>query len=525
MSVNQTVLPTAGAPPVKLVTVHGTGAGDPDSVSGPRWWQLNSAFQKALGERIDLKSDHIEIVPFQWDFGPNSETDRRRAADALLTRLVGYDDAGIDYHLIGHSHGGSVLYNTLLKSVDEDRRLQRLQSWTTIGTPFLDYRKNRFMFQRLTGLGLTIYSTGLIAIVIAMAFWMFGTSAGFDVESYGQVWGLSDAMMQSLRALDLDDLLHQFSVALVVYASLCLIALFLLEQRKRGWFTVAEKRRLEDWYGKNWLGLWHQEDEAISALLNVRHVSGDIIPSTFLAPIVGYIQLVLVGLVGLVLVWDVVIGDGHVLLELALDVGGPSTYWDPELGQFQDTEPVVDWIVFTILLVMVLAVAGASVWLVTLLLRGLARVIGIPVAFVFNKIIWSSVRQRAWGDDLPAEDVWRIAAHPPEFTRATACLPDIVAAPLRDHSDHHAISTLNKVRLMLGMTNGGAVQPDVRAELGETLNWQELIHTSYFEVPAFVDLVALQLGRAGFSTLRDGFATPSTQRHELTDWLDSQSPA
>ena len=37
-------------PPVRLITVHGTGAGDV-TATGDRWWQLDSRFMLALGQR------------------------------------------------------------------------------------------------------------------------------------------------------------------------------------------------------------------------------------------------------------------------------------------------------------------------------------------------------------------------------------------------------------------------------------------------------------------------------------------
>lgn len=509
--------------PVKLVLVHGTGAGDPENISGERWWQLDSAFHNALGERINLDPAHVEIVPFQWEVGPNSEKDRRAAAANLLELLASFENAGVPYYLIGHSHGGSVIYNTLLQSVDQARRLTLLQHWITIGTPFLDYRMNRFMYQRLTGMGLTIYSTGLIALFMALAYWVFRTTGNFDVRAYVQDWGLTPAMVENAVAMDFDLLLHNFAIALTIYAGICLCVLFFLERRKRGWFTKAEKRQVEDWYGDQWLGLWHQEDEAISALTNVKRISGSIIPSTFLSPVVTYIQLGLIALIGVLVVWDIVFADGHLFSTMALEIGGPSTSLDEETGVYEEFEGDEHWAFLTFMILFILSMIGALVWLATLMLKAVARMIGWPLSIVLNKIIWSSVRQRAWGDDLPKEDVRDIAPQPPEFQRSMPCLPEAVAAPLRDHSDGHAISTLNKVRMMLGMAEGGVIQPDVRAELGEALNWQELIHTSYFEVPAFVDLLAMHLIRLGLGPSRDGFQTDRSSRQELIDWLDEQA--
>ena len=98
---------------IKLITVHGTGAGD-TSPTGDKWWQLGSAFLREFQKRIDLDPARVEVVPFQWDDGPNSEHHRRVAGRNLFKLVLDLEKAGTEYHLIGHSHGGSVIYNMLL---------------------------------------------------------------------------------------------------------------------------------------------------------------------------------------------------------------------------------------------------------------------------------------------------------------------------------------------------------------------------------------------------------------------------
>jgi hypothetical protein len=53
----------------KLITVHGTNAGDQNG-EGERWWQKKSPFQKRLAEWFDL--DGVEIEPFHWNEGPTA---------------------------------------------------------------------------------------------------------------------------------------------------------------------------------------------------------------------------------------------------------------------------------------------------------------------------------------------------------------------------------------------------------------------------------------------------------------------
>jgi len=47
------------------------------------------------------------------------------------------------------------------------------------------------------------------------------------------------------------------------------------------------------------------------------------------------------------------------------------------------------------------------------------------------------------------------------------------------------------------MTRKPQNSPDMRTQLSEQLNWRELIHTTYFDIPEFADLAAYGLHKAG----------------------------
>jgi hypothetical protein len=513
--------------PTKLITVHGTSAGDLDSVEGHRWWQLNSTFQKELEKRIHLDRDTCEVVPFRWDIGPNSEAQRRLAGAALLDLLKEHEDAGAAYYLIGHSHGGSVIYHALLKSVHQGKKLTGLRQWCTVGTPFLDYRANRFMFQRLSGAGLTAYSTGVFALLLAMVYWVIGQHNAFDFIARAEYLELSPEVIAHIANWDFNQVMHNFALALTIYGVSCVVLLFFLERHKKGWANVKEKQQVEAWYGATWCGLWHRDDEAISALLNVQRVAIDIVPSTFLTPIVGFLQLFLVWGTGLMLCFDIVFKGGQKVGAFAFWLSSPYAITDEETGaviSVNDTglifgssgshwSGMIEGILLTLI---VLALVG---WLLTKGLRYLVKKLGRPLAFILNGIVWRSVRNTAWGDDLLAEDVHFVGASPPLFDRKFGPLPSVVATPLSKHSDANAIETLSKVRKLLGMTEGTGAQADVRSELGDTLNWQELIHTSYFEVPTFVDLIAVSLVSAGLGSFKEGFDPAQITQQTLEDLL------
>ncbi|MEM7544723.1 MAG: hypothetical protein AAF367_04235 [Pseudomonadota bacterium] len=509
----QSTPPPAASQPV-LITVHGTGAGD-ETAEGERWWQLGSGFQAALGERLDLDPDRVAILPFQWAQGLNSETMRRLAARDLLDLLYELEESGQDYYLIGHSHGGSVIYNALLMSLRKDRRLQHMRQWCTVGTPFLDYRPNRRLWQRLAGVNLMIYAIAIFAILTGLSFlvrdWIdpLTSERGDLVRTYAQLIGIFGLLLLLI--------LYRRGRSSVIRIEGTL--------KIHGGFSKPEKRRVEAEYGKYWLGLWHQEDEAISALANIRHVSMPIVMPEFLSHIFANLRLVLVVLLGLFLAFDTLWG-GAWLEDLTI-------LWVPEEettaieDRIEDNDLITHFmfslLLFGILFLFFKILFGVMRWMARLLrVPVAASLAGYGIAAIINRVIWANIRQSTWGDDLVQEDVYGIAAHPPHFEGSFAPLPDVISRPLSTHSETNAIVTLRKVRQALGTVEVDDAPDSIRHQLSESLNWQELIHTSYFEIPELVDLVAISLHRAGFGPLKPGFATGGADLTQLEDWLDEQ---
>lgn len=70
------------------------------------------------------------------------------------------------YALVGHSHGGSVIYSALIVSIDKRRELKHLRCWCTIGTPFLVCAPRKLLFARLDLASLCIYVFAIASFVI-----------------------------------------------------------------------------------------------------------------------------------------------------------------------------------------------------------------------------------------------------------------------------------------------------------------------------------------------------------------------
>jgi len=154
---------TAGARPI-LVVVHGTEDGpvrpadflielyySPDEVlemregwkRGERWWQADSRLFQRLSERIvDVHGSHLSdpdaVLRFTWS-GANLESDRVWAAQDLADSLAGLARDGRSIHVFAHSHGGNVVSRALLRLRRQPEVLSAIRSVTCFGTPFFCY--------------------------------------------------------------------------------------------------------------------------------------------------------------------------------------------------------------------------------------------------------------------------------------------------------------------------------------------------------------------------------------------------
>ncbi|OHV96000.1 hypothetical protein AKG95_14135 [Janthinobacterium lividum] len=111
----------------RVIFVHGTGATALDDV-GQAWWQRDGYLWKefiCLGYLPEA---------FIWS-GQNSERARRAAGITLRARIEQINKLGEQVHLIGHSHGGSVIKHALeyLPLVTA----ACIVSWSTVGTPVM----------------------------------------------------------------------------------------------------------------------------------------------------------------------------------------------------------------------------------------------------------------------------------------------------------------------------------------------------------------------------------------------------
>jgi hypothetical protein len=228
-----------------IITIHGTGAGRLNPVN-PHWESPNSRFAQELRNALGGKYRWAE--PFCWN-GNNYESDRRRAAARLLRRLRNEDAFGNRYHLIAHSHGGSIVWHALVGSVRIRRRqLEGLASWTTVGTPFLAFGPD--------------YAAWWLPVVSALALAVCA-GGGFLLRE-----ALLDreAILDDANPFALVGTLTLFGLVALTTTWLSIQSGLSVAHWIGAWADATGSQVAARLYRSRWLAIWHSEDEPIRGL-------------------------------------------------------------------------------------------------------------------------------------------------------------------------------------------------------------------------------------------------------------------
>ncbi|MDX2258481.1 MAG: hypothetical protein NW205_06140 [Hyphomicrobiaceae bacterium] len=265
-----------------LITVHGTFAHvatPPGAEMAPQgyaapWWQPGSTFDRDLHAMLEAADGEIETVPFIWS-GANSEQARRDAATALLARLRDLEARGEPYVLIGHSHGGSVISRALIAAATAGEQLPGLKRWITIGTPFVELKKERFLFQRLPLLLQALYVASIMLLVM------------FAFATIGELF-LDPSLLSNQTQLT------RIVVQLALTAAPFLV--FWLLARTYDWRRLFPYRRrnmerARTAFADRWVGLCHRDDEAVQGLGQLSRVRLSLFEPGFAVPTISFIAV------------------------------------------------------------------------------------------------------------------------------------------------------------------------------------------------------------------------------------------
>lgn len=188
-----------------VILVHGTGAALAED-QGPAWWQVGGKFQTWLekngGARWQVQPPlfgELKLHPsgqylfvenhiFHWS-GKNSEATRREAGERLAESLWELEKNGRPYALVGHSHGGSIVWHALLHLYSTGRPLHSLRSAVTLGTPFLRFGPRYALLRQLM---LVISAT--IGVSILQKYWLDFWNQSSDLLNSGEYSSLALAI-------------------------------------------------------------------------------------------------------------------------------------------------------------------------------------------------------------------------------------------------------------------------------------------------------------------------------------------
>lgn len=263
-----------------IVTVHGTFAhinappvenGGTSSAGSPAatipWWQKESGFGKLVAEMSGDEGANVHIEPFIWS-GENSEFERRAAGAKLLNLLKDLEARGEPYSIVAHSHGGSVVSSALMQSIGRNIRLDGLRKWITVGTPFVELHKERYLFLRLPIFLKALFVASLMLLFMFLFFMLN------DIAMNG--W------LNSSRG---KSILYVISAVL---ASLPFIVFFVVAKFWDGRRLFFYRRRVihkaHARYGAKWVGLCHEDDEVVQGLTSLKSVDTPIFHKNFAVP-------------------------------------------------------------------------------------------------------------------------------------------------------------------------------------------------------------------------------------------------
>jgi hypothetical protein len=189
----------------------------------------------------------------------------------LLDLLYRQESARRPYHLIGHSHGGSVIWLALQEAAASGKPLDHLRSWATLGTPFLNFRPQPIEWWRFLP----------VLVVIGLLADFFAWRRGSQVLTPWSVMDIVPLVPDLWRSGEYAVLLLFPLLWLMLLAVLLRCATYsfvLVRSRRANRASEALKRRAFEAHSKYYLGIWSPNDEAINGLTATLLLEGKVAP-------------------------------------------------------------------------------------------------------------------------------------------------------------------------------------------------------------------------------------------------------
>jgi hypothetical protein len=453
---------------VAIITVHGTGDTAPD-LDGPKWFQRGSHFSEALKQHLSQRGVSADIVPFLWS-GANSASEREKGAERLSGKIKTIAPHYSSVHLIGHSHGGNVANDAavLLRwGRGKQRAKEPLHSLTTIGTPFLNSRTS--MGQSIAGLlflAITWASVPLFVLMTTLlTMWALTVSGAADMQQ-GDTLGFFGDLFRNFP---------QDRAWLILW--LCVLGaglplLYMLRLATRGLRRIMRPRKATD--ARSVFAVVHGNDEAISFLQQIEKLPLEPFPSGSL----------LRGSRGMAL-------NAGVLSVIAASLAPAAIYAAASAGWM--SWPDANWQWFWTSTLSLLFAAPFLFLLLYLLVRFVAGGGGELVARPpLNNWIGGVVRGVAYGRDGD-QAIGQVTTGSHTYATKEHRLDGAVAERMQANAGAAAAKLIETYRWSLFSIGADSNTPLANLA-NDAMTWESLIHTTYFDQPEVVALVADYIG-------------------------------
>ncbi|HYD71545.1 MAG TPA: hypothetical protein VEF55_00295 [Candidatus Binatia bacterium] len=522
---------------IGIVTVHGTG----DTAAGPdgeKWFQNGSAFATRLKARLAAQGLDAAIIPFLWS-GANSARAREDASRKLVRRLRKAARAHGPVHVIGHSHGGNVaneaarmirwrpkfdMMSFLLNPLGSlFRGRDKIASVTTVGTPFFRSKlSSAESFGGVAFLLLLIASTLALAVGgIFLAALLAHAHRSPDqvledmrivLANTAQAPDATPPTEEQLREYAANDLRENINsrpglyLVSTIYLAFVAPLIFIYPVAVSGLARIVRLRRKQNMRAKVH-SIWHPHDEAIAFLQRVEKMPLEPFPRGALwrtsrtAGIVWGVRIVnLMVLAGLILL---IAGTAGLDFPAQFKTDSAAFLTDIITATSDDPEPVpgggVDAVrpdeihpsivgaILVLLGVVGMPLVFGAIYVVTrLLVFGLGLELGLRGSL--NNAVGGVLKGIAFGRDGD-ERVGDVATQSHCHGSQCTILEGEVADRMQQRAGAAADKLIEKYRWAL-FSVGGNDNSALEALATDAMTWDSLIHTTYFDQPEIVDMIA-----------------------------------
>jgi hypothetical protein len=526
---------------IGIVTVHGTG----DTAAGPdgdKWFQNGSQFASRLKARLAAQGFDATILPFLWT-GANSARAREDASRKLVKDIKRQSGKHGPLHVIGHSHGGNVANETarmlrwrpkfdmmsfLLNPMSAlFRGKEKIASVTTVGTPFFRSQlSNAESFGGVAFLVLLIISTMALlfgGLFLALLFVQAHRSPDEIVEWVRSLYATgpngelirpdgttaSEAELREYAAATYQENLGQrpfLYLASTIYFIVVVPLLFIYPVAIMGLARIIRLRRKQNMRAQVH-SIWHPHDEAIAFLQRVERMPLEPFPrgalwrSSRTAGIVWGVRVVnAIALAGLVILIAGLAGldfpaqfktdaASYLTQTLVLPNSDDPNPQDAGIDAFRADEihPTIIGSALIIIAVVGMPILFGVVYVITrLLVFGLGLEVGLRGSL--NNAVGGVLKGIAFGRDGD-ERVGEVATQSHCHGAQCTVLDGEVAARMQAGAGAAADKLIEKYRWAL-FSVGGTDNTALEALATDAMTWDSLIHTTYFDQPEIVDMIA-----------------------------------